>query len=91
MIEVKNFKDVKDLENFLLEYMINYNTDELYVYMRYGYTQKEMKEEKFRIEICGLYNLYEVLWWNDWNEGQKYSEVFSIMTKEELEKILLEL
>ena len=90
MDEVKSFNSTEELESFLLEYMMNYNTNELYVYIRYGYTQKEMKEEKFRIEVCGLYNLYEILWWNDWNEGQKYSEIFSIMTKEELEKIMKE-
>ena len=49
-----------------------------------------MKEEKFSIEVCGLYNSYEILWWNDWNEGQKYSEIFSIITREELEKIARE-
>lgn len=87
MDEVKDFDSTEELESFLLEYMINYNTDELYVYMRYGYTQKEMKEEKFRIEVCGLSGLYGILWWNDWNEGQKYSEIFSIITREELEKI----
>ena len=90
MNEIKSFENVKNLENFLLEYMEKHNSMELYVYMRYGYTQKQMKEEKFRIEICGLYSLNEILWWNDWNEGQKYSEIFSIITKEELEKIAKE-
>lgn len=90
MDEVKSFNSIEELENFLLEYMMEHGSMELYVYMRYGYTQKEMKEEKFSIEVCGLYNSYEILWWNDWNEGQKYSEIFSIITREELEKIMRE-
>lgn len=88
--EVKVFNSVADLEEFLLTYMEEHNSDELYVYMRYGYTEKEMKEEKFSIEVCGWYGLREILWWNDWNEGQKYSEIFSIITREELEKIARE-
>lgn len=87
MDEIKSFDSTEQLDNFLIEYMEKHNSNELYVYMRYGYTQKEIKEEKFRIEVCGLYGFYEILWWNDWNEGQKYSEVFSIITREELEKI----
>lgn len=90
MNEIKSFEDVKDLENFLMEYMEKHNSNELYVYMRYGYTKKETKKEKFSIEVCGWYGLHEILWWNDWNEGQNYSEVFSIITKEELEKIMKE-
>lgn len=58
--------------------------------MRYGYTKEAMKEERFGIEICGWYGLNEILWWNDWNEGQDYSEVFSIMTRKELERIMRE-
>lgn len=90
MDEVKGFDSTKQLENFLMEYMEKHNSSELYVYMRYGYTKEAMKEEKFDIEICGWYGLRKVLWWNDWNEGQNYSEVFSIMTREELEKIMKE-
>lgn len=90
MNEIKSFENVKDLENFLMEYMEKHNSPELYVYMRYGYTKEEMKEEKFGIEICGWYGLDEILWWNDWNEGQKYSEIFSIITREELEEIAKE-
>lgn len=90
MDEIKSFDSTEQLENFLMEYMEEYGSMELYVYMRYGYTQKEMKEEKFRIEVCGWYGLNKILWWNDWNEGQDYSEVFSIITREELEKIAKE-
>lgn len=90
MDEVKSFDSIEKLENFLMEYMEEHGSMELYVYMRYGYTQKGMKEENFKVEICGLYNSYEILWWNDWNEGQDYSEVFSIMTEKELEKIMRE-
>lgn len=90
MDEVKGFDSIEKLENFLIEYMEKYNSMELYVYMRYGYTKEAMKEEKFGIEICGWYGFNEILWWRDWNEGQKYSEIFSIITKEELEKMAKE-
>ena len=40
MDEVKNFNSIEELENFLLEYMMEHGSMELYVYMRYGYTQK---------------------------------------------------
>lgn len=90
MDEVKDFDSVEKLENFLMEYMEKHNSAELYVYMRYGYTKKAMKEEEFGIEVCGWYGLDEILWWNDWNEGEKYSEIFSIITREELEKIAKE-
>ena len=90
MDEVKGFDSTEQLENFLMEYMEKHNSSELYVYMRYGYTKEAIKEEKFGIEICGWYGLNEILWWNDWNEGQNYSEVFSIMTRKELEEIMKE-
>lgn len=90
MDEIKSFNSTEQLENFLMEYMEEHNSEELYVYMRYGYTKEATKEEKFGIEICGWYGLHEILWWNDWYEGQDYSEVFSIMTKKELEKIMRE-
>jgi hypothetical protein len=90
MNEIKSFNSTEELENFLIEYMEEQNSVELYVYMRYGYTKEAMKEEKFGIEICGWYGLNNILWWNDWNEGQKYSEIFSIITREELEKIAKE-
>lgn len=63
--EVRSFNSVADLEEFLLTYMEEHNSEELYVYMRYGYTKKEMKEERFCIEVCGWYGLREILWWND--------------------------
>ena len=53
MDEIKSFNSTEQLENFLMEYMEEHNSEELYVYMRYGYTKEATKEEKFGIEISG--------------------------------------
>lgn len=84
------FTKAEDFDYYIENYMLQRNTDELYVYLRYGYTEKEMLNSEFRNEVCCVGFPNGVLWFVDWWEGEPFIEIASIMTREELEIILRE-
>ena len=60
-----------------------YHFSELYVIMKYAYSEDELRNERYYIESC-IYNDNGVLWFNDWYEGQEYIELLAIMNDEQL-------
>ena len=84
------FTKIEDFDYYVEDYMLQRNTDELYVYMRYGHTVKEMLNSTFRSQVCSTDYPHGVLWFIDWYEGENFIEIASIMTREELEVILKE-
>ena len=84
------FTKAEDFDYYIEDYMLQRNTDELYVYLRYGYTEEEMLNSAFRNQVCCAGFPTGVLWFVDWWEGEQFIEIASIMTREELETILKE-
>lgn len=82
MREIKKFTSNSDFDDYIRSYMLNNKLDEAYVSLRYGYTEEEMKNQDFEIQICGIFNLYDLLWWIDWWEGQEFIELQAIISPE---------
>lgn len=84
------FTKAEDFDYYVENYMSQKNTDELYVYLRCGYTEEEMLNSAFRNQVCCVGFPTGALWFIDWWEGEQFIEIASIMTREELEIILKE-
>lgn len=68
------------------------NTTEAAIYMRYGYTEKELQSNICEINYCSIYyggTTDSISWFNDWYEGQNYFEIDAILTVEEIEKLAI--
>lgn len=66
-----------------------YNFSELFVIMKYAYSEDELKNERYYVESC-LCNDNGVLWFNDWYEGQEFIELLAIVTDEQLIELVKE-
>lgn len=62
--------------------MLENKLDEAYVSLRYGYTEEEMSNQDFEIQVCGIFGFNDLLWWIDWWEGQKFIELQAIISPE---------
>jgi hypothetical protein len=82
MRETRSFTSSSDFNNYILSYMLDNKLEEAYVSLRYGYTKEEMKKADFEIQVCGIFNLYDLLWWIDWWEGQEFIELQAIISPE---------
>ena len=82
MRETKKFTSSSDFNNYILSYMLANKLDNAYVSLRYGYTKEEMKKQDFEIQVCGIFNFYDLLWWIDWWEGQEFIELQAIVSPE---------
>lgn len=82
MRETKKFTSSVDFEGYIQSYMLGNKLDEAYVSMRYGYTEKEMKNQDFEIQVCEIFNFGNLEWWNDWWEGQEFIELQAIVSPE---------
>lgn len=84
MKEIKKFTSSSKFNDYILSYMLENKLDHAYVSLRYGYTEKEMEQADFEIQVCGIFNFYELRWWIDWWEGQEFIEIASIITENEV-------
>lgn len=82
MREIKKFTSSSEFNDYILSYMLGNKLDNAYVSLRYGYTEKEMKQANFEIQVCGIFNFNELLWWIDWWEGQEFIELQGIISPE---------
>lgn len=70
------------LDNFIIDLPFRYD---LYVIMRTGYTKKELLNSNYSIERLEYNSYYdEFRWDNDWAEGQKFIEVYKIITERDI-------
>lgn len=82
MREIKKFTSSSKFNDYILSYMLENKLDHAYVSLRYGYTEKELEKADFEIQVCGIFNFYELQWWIDWWEGQEFIELQGIMSPE---------
>ena len=64
-----------------------YNFCELFIIMKYAYSEDELKNERYYVESC-LYNDNGILWFNDWYEGQEYIDLLAILTDEQIIELI---
>lgn len=48
------FTNLEEFENYVYNYMNEHSCKEAYVYLRYGYTEKEMLNSNFELQACSL-------------------------------------
>lgn len=82
MKETKKFTSSSEFNDYILSYMLGNELGHAYISLRYGYTEKEMEQANFEIQICGIFNFYDLLWWIDWWEGQEFIELQAIISPE---------
>lgn len=82
MRENKKFTSSSDFEDYILFYMIENKLEQAYVSLRYGYTEEQMNEQDFEIQVCSIHNFYALQWWLNWWEGQEFIEVQGILSPE---------
>lgn len=82
MKETKKFISSSEFNYYILSYMIANKLDNAYISLRYGYTEEEMNEQDFEIQVCGILNFYKLQWWIDWWEGQEFIELQGIISPE---------
>ena len=80
MNDIKKFTSSSEFNDYILSYMLDNKLDQAYVSLRYGYTEKEMEQADFEIQVCGIFNFYELQWWIDWWEGQEFIELQAIIS-----------
>lgn len=64
----------------------------VYVIMRCGYTEKEMLEKPYSIDLLlydGCYPSADMIWETDWWEGEEYIDVWNIFDDDELLNLLM--
>lgn len=82
MRETKKFISSSDFYDYIRSYMLANKLDEAYVSLRYGYTEEEMSNQDFEIQVCGIFGFNDLLWWIDWWEGQNFIELQAIISPE---------
>lgn len=82
MRETKKFTSSSDFNGYIRSYMLSNKMDNAYVSLRYGYTEEEISEQDFEIQICGIFGFNDLLWWIDWWEGQEFIELQAIISPE---------
>jgi len=82
MRETKKFTSSSDFYDYIRSYMLQNKLDEAYVSLRYGYTEEEMSNQDFEIQVCGIFGFNDLLWWIDWWEGQNFIELQAIISPE---------
>ena len=75
----------KMLDSFLDQILNSesYDSEQLFVIMKYAYSKEELEKEIYSIEVCAPYydrvdNKDCYMWFNDWYEGQNYIELLGI-------------
>lgn len=95
MNSIKKFTSSSEFNDYILSYMLKNKLDNAYVSLRYGYTEKELEKEVFKIQVCGICrskiqiygicrtdNFYKLQWWLNWWEGQEFIELQRIISPE---------
>lgn len=67
--------------------MEQHHTDAACVYIRFANSLEELKVTGYELQMCCLEGFDNVLWLIDWWEGEKFIELQSIVTKEEIEEL----
>ena len=76
----------KLIDDFALNHTMASN---LFVVLRQGYTEKEMLESSYELQVLEWYNnCTNLIWEKDWWEGEQYIDLFGIYTDEDLLKFI---
>lgn len=73
--------------DYIYNYMERYHTDAACVYIRFANRLEELKVTGYELQMCCLEGFDNILWLIDWWEGEKFIELQSIVTKEEIEEL----
>lgn len=86
ILNTLTFTKSSDFDSYILDYLTKNNAEQAWVYFRYGYSKKEMLDEIFRLEACEVYlnGFEEIMWVNDWYEGQEFIELKAIITDKDV-------
>lgn len=82
---VKFFTNKEEVDNYIDEFVSQqpYIPARIYVVMRCGYTEHELINETYTVELLQYYD-DEYVWDNDWYEGENYIEIYRILTDDDI-------
>lgn len=87
MKESKRFTKLSDVEKYIDDFLskLPYAPATAYIIMRYGYTEKELLNDGYSIELLEYSGDYDIYVWNDdWFEGQSFIEIYAILTDDDI-------
>lgn len=85
--DMKIFTNNAEVDKYIDEFVTSlaYIPARIYVIMRCGYTEHELNNEDYTVEMLQHeFNYDEFAWDNDWYEGQKYIEIYRILTDDDI-------
>lgn len=80
---------IEEFYSYLAEFENEFHGQDLYIVMAAGYTEAELDKASYQIqhlEYNGNEDQYE--WLNDWNEGQQFINVWTVLPEKKLVYIL---
>ena len=82
----KIFTREEDFNEYLDDFIIDLPfRNDLYVILRTGYTKNELLNSNYSLERLEYNSYYDDFSWdNDWFEGQKFIEVYKIITEKDI-------
>ena len=64
--------------------------EDIYVIFKSAYREIDLEKEKYSLELLEFDgDLMEYVWLNDWDEGQKFIDLFGIYTSTELLELII--
>jgi len=82
----------KELEEKVDSFILLHpETSHIYVVIRWGYTEKEMLNSSYQIELLIYDSCYtsKPVWETDWWEGEEYIDFYGIYTDEDIIKSII--
>ena len=82
---VKFFTNNKEVDDYIDEFVSQqpYIPARIYVVMRCSYTEQDLYNETYTVELLHYYD-DEYVWDNDWYEGEKYIEIHRLLTDDDI-------
>lgn len=95
MRKIKKFTSFSEFNDYILSYMLDNKLNQAYISLRHGYTEKEIEQADFEIQVCEIFrskiqicgicrtdNFHELRWLINWWEGQEFIELQGIISPE---------
>ena len=64
------------------------DSSHIYVVMRWGYTEREMLNSSYEVQLLMYDEPFKIVWESDWWEGETYIDLFGIYSDDDFVNIV---
>lgn len=82
------FDSIVAFEEYVIDFLLKRNASGAVCYFKYAYSKEQLNIEYYECQFCGLFNNNELNWFIDWYEGQQWIELKTIITENDLTRII---